>query len=96
MIAGQAAHLTVFQRTAQFTIPAENGPLDEQFVALWKRNYPEWRRRARHSAAGFPYTPSITSALDLAAPGPRVPATTATGRPSRVPTPGRALRPRPR
>jgi cyclohexanone monooxygenase len=65
VIAGQAAHLTVFQRTAQFTIPAENGPLDEQFVALWKQNYPEWRRRARHSAAGFPYTPSVTSALEV-------------------------------
>jgi len=26
VIAEQAAHLTVFQRTAQFTIPAENGP----------------------------------------------------------------------
>jgi cyclohexanone monooxygenase len=65
VIAEQAAHLTVFQRTAQFTIPAENGPLDAEFVALWKRNYPEWRRRARHSAAGFPYTPSITSALEV-------------------------------
>jgi cyclohexanone monooxygenase len=65
VIAEQAAHLTVFQRTAQFTIPAENGPLDEQFVALWKQNYPEWRRRARHSAAGFPYTPSVTSALEV-------------------------------
>ena len=67
VIAEQAAHLTVFQRTAQFTIPAENGPLDAEFVALWKRNYPEWRRRARHSAAGFPYTPSITSALEVSA-----------------------------
>ncbi len=67
VIAEQAAHLTVFQRTAQFTIPAENGPLDEDFVTLWKRNYPEWRRRARHSAAGFAYTPSITSALEVSA-----------------------------
>jgi cation diffusion facilitator CzcD-associated flavoprotein CzcO len=65
VIAEQAAHLTVFQRTAQFTIPAENGPLDEQFVALWKRNYPEWRRRARHSVGGFPYYRSITSALEV-------------------------------
>jgi cation diffusion facilitator CzcD-associated flavoprotein CzcO len=65
VIAEQAAHLTVFQRTAQFTIPAENGPLDEQFVALWKKNYPEWRRRARHSAAGFPYNASITSAFEV-------------------------------
>jgi cation diffusion facilitator CzcD-associated flavoprotein CzcO len=67
VIAKSAAQLTVFQRTAQFTIPAENGPLDEEFVALWKRNYPEWRRRARHSAAGFPYTASITSALEVTA-----------------------------
>jgi cyclohexanone monooxygenase len=67
VIAQQAAQLTVFQRTAQFTIPAENGPLDEDFVTLWKRNYPEWRRRARHSAAGFPYNASITSALEVSA-----------------------------
>ena len=67
VIAEQAAHLTVFQRTAQFTIPAENEPLDEQFVALWKQNYPEWRRRARHSAAGFAYNPSVTSAFEVPA-----------------------------
>jgi cation diffusion facilitator CzcD-associated flavoprotein CzcO len=65
VIGEQAAHLTVFQRTAQFTIPAENGPLDQDFVALWKRNYPEWRRRARQSMAGFPLTPSITHALEV-------------------------------
>jgi cyclohexanone monooxygenase len=64
VIAEQAAHLTVFQRTAQFTIPAENGPLDSELVALWKRNYPEWRRRARHSVAGFPYTASVLHALE--------------------------------
>ena len=45
VIAEQAGHLTVFQRTAQFTIPAANGPLDPQFADLWKQNYPEWRRR---------------------------------------------------
>ena len=67
VIAEQAAHLTVFQRTAQFTIPAENGPLDQDFVALWKQNYPEWRRRARHSLAGFPYTASVTQAFEVSA-----------------------------
>ena len=40
LIAEQAAHLTVFQRTAQFTIPAENEPLDEQFVALVEAELP--------------------------------------------------------
>ena len=64
VIAEQAGHLTVFQRTAQFSIPARNGPLDEDFVALWKANYPEWRRRARHSMAGFPFPASINSALE--------------------------------
>jgi cyclohexanone monooxygenase len=65
VIAQQAAQLTVFQRTAQFSIPAENGPLDKKFVDLWKQNYPEWRRRARHSMAGFPYTGSLTGALEV-------------------------------
>jgi cyclohexanone monooxygenase len=66
VIAAQAEQLTVFQRTAQFTIPAENGPLESEFVALWKQNYPEWRRRARHSMAGYPFTPSVTGALEVA------------------------------
>jgi cation diffusion facilitator CzcD-associated flavoprotein CzcO len=65
VIAEQAGHLTVFQRTAQFTIPAANGPLDPRFAALWKRNYPEWRRRGRHSLAGFPYAASVTTALEV-------------------------------
>jgi cyclohexanone monooxygenase len=64
VIAEQAGHLTVFQRTAQFTVPARNGPLEQDFVALWKANYPEWRRRARHSMAGFPFPVSIASALE--------------------------------
>ncbi|MFR9803169.1 flavin-containing monooxygenase [Pseudonocardia sp. RS010] len=65
VIAKQADHLTVFQRTAQFTIPAANGPLDPRFVEMWKQNYPEWRRRARHSAAGVPYTAMDVSALEV-------------------------------
>jgi cyclohexanone monooxygenase len=65
VIARQAEHLTVFQRTAQFTIPAANGPLDPKFVALWKQNYPEWRRRGRESAGGVPYTANDVSALEV-------------------------------
>lgn len=65
VIAEQAGHLTVFQRTAQFTIPAANGPLDPQFVELWKQNYREWRRRAKLSRAGIPYTGSDVSALEV-------------------------------
>jgi cation diffusion facilitator CzcD-associated flavoprotein CzcO len=65
VIAEQAGHLTVFQRTAQFTIPAENGPLDQKFVAMWKQNYQEWRRRTRQSAGGAPVSRSTMSALDV-------------------------------
>ena len=65
VIAEQAAHLTVFQRTAQFTIPAANGPLDPQLAGLWKQNYPEWRRRGRFSQGGIPYSVSAQSALDV-------------------------------
>lgn len=65
VIAEQAAHLTVFQRTAQFTIPAENGPLDEQYVSLFKRNYREWRRRARASRGGIPTAGATASALEV-------------------------------
>jgi cation diffusion facilitator CzcD-associated flavoprotein CzcO len=67
VIAEQAGQLTVFQRTAQFTIPAANGPLDPQLAGLWKQNYREWRRRGRHSRAGIPYPASTTSALEVSA-----------------------------
>ena len=33
VMAEQAAHLIVFQRTPNFSVPAKNGPLDPQFVA---------------------------------------------------------------
>src|SRR3981189_3058173 len=65
VIAGQAEHLTVLQRTAQFTIPPRNGPLDQEFVGLWKQNYQEWRRRGRYSRGGIPYPASVTSALEV-------------------------------
>ncbi|MDH4074995.1 MAG: NAD(P)/FAD-dependent oxidoreductase [Acidimicrobiia bacterium] len=41
VIAKTAGHLTVFQRTAQFTIPARNGPLDPAEQAEVKANYAE-------------------------------------------------------
>ncbi|NJN50588.1 MAG: NAD(P)/FAD-dependent oxidoreductase [Gammaproteobacteria bacterium] len=43
IIAQEAAHLTVFQRTPNYSIPAHNGPLDPQRVAEVKANYPAFR-----------------------------------------------------
>ena len=47
LIAEQAAHVTVFQRTANFSIPARNGPLTAEERQSFRQNYPEIRRKAR-------------------------------------------------
>jgi cyclohexanone monooxygenase len=47
VIAEQAAHLTVFQRTPNFSVPARNYHLDPEFVAEFKRNYRTHRELAR-------------------------------------------------
>ena len=43
IIAEQAAELTVFQRTANYSVPAHNGALDPQFVHEIKTTYAEFR-----------------------------------------------------
>ncbi len=53
IIAQQAAHLFVFQRTPNFTIPAWNAPLDPEHERSLKANYTEHRRKNRESRAGF-------------------------------------------
>jgi cyclohexanone monooxygenase len=47
VIAEQASHLTVFQRTANFSIPARNAPLTPKERDLFRSNYREIRRIAR-------------------------------------------------
>lgn len=46
-LARDAQHLTVFQRTAHYSIPAHNRPLDPEYVRGWKENYKERRKAAR-------------------------------------------------
>ena len=67
LIAEQAEHLTVFQRTPNFMVPAHNGPLDPEFERDWKAAYAEWRRKGRESFGGFPYPAGNRSALELSA-----------------------------
>lgn len=52
IIAQQAEHLTVFQRTPNFSIPAWNGPLPEEQRKAMKANYGALRSKARNSYAG--------------------------------------------
>lgn len=65
IIAEQAAHLTVFQRTPSFSMPARNAPLDPQFVQAVKTDYAARRQQARASVFGVPGTPPTRSALEV-------------------------------
>ena len=46
-IAKQALQLNVFQRTANFSIPARNSPLSQEAQQAFKQDYPAHRARAR-------------------------------------------------
>ena len=64
-IAAQAEELFVFQRTPNFSVPAKNGPLDQQLWADVKANYPQLREDARHTPTGLPFSPGTESALGV-------------------------------
>ena len=46
-----AGRLTVFQRSAQYSVPSGNGPVSEEYVKKIKANYDRiWNRSAAHSS----------------------------------------------
>jgi cyclohexanone monooxygenase len=64
-IAKQARQLFVFQRTANFSLPAQNGPMDPEKEAKHKAEYPQRRADAVNTPfaiAGYP--PPTQSALE--------------------------------
>ena len=63
IIAAQAAHLFVFQRTPNFSVPARNAPLDPDYERQVKAGYADFRRQARESRVGFVVERSEASAL---------------------------------
>ena len=68
VIARQAEHLTVFQRTPQYTIPARHGTIDRKFLEKTvKPNYDDLMERARWSTGGFPMDRDERSALEISA-----------------------------
>jgi cyclohexanone monooxygenase len=67
LVARQAAHLFVFQRTPNFSIPARNAPLDPEHERRWKANYAEHRHQARESRIGFVVERNEHSALEVPA-----------------------------
>jgi cyclohexanone monooxygenase len=65
IIARQAKHLYVFQRTANFSLPARNAPLDPAKERTHKAEYPERRRAAFDTPFGIAgYPPPLKSARD--------------------------------
>jgi cation diffusion facilitator CzcD-associated flavoprotein CzcO len=67
LIAEQAAHLTVFQRTPNFSMPALNAPLDPEAIAERKARCPEIRQAMRESRAGVIVPMPEHSALSVEA-----------------------------
>ncbi|MBM7656438.1 flavin-containing monooxygenase [Neobacillus cucumis] len=64
VIAKEAAHLTVFQRTPQYTVPARNHPYTKEYIHQAKENFHEIKKTIRASLAGLPTPPSDRSALE--------------------------------
>jgi cyclohexanone monooxygenase len=68
VIARQAAHVTVFQRTPNFSIPARNGPMPEEYAKSWKDAYPDRRAEARLTRNGILANPNDRSAIETPEP----------------------------
>jgi cyclohexanone monooxygenase len=64
-IARAAAHLYVFQRSANFSVPASNAPLSALALAEVKATYPERRRRCRENGGGSLHEPYPAKTLDV-------------------------------
>ncbi len=65
LIAQQAKHLYVFQRTANFSLPARNAPLHPETERSHKARYRERRQAALHTPFGIAgHPPPTKSALD--------------------------------
>jgi cation diffusion facilitator CzcD-associated flavoprotein CzcO len=64
MIAQQAKHLTVFQRTPNYCVPARNGKVDPELVRARKADYDRIKETIRNSYFGFEYNFIMKSALE--------------------------------
>ena len=65
IIAKQAEHLYVFQRTANFSLPARNMPMPAEKERTHKAEYPERRRAAYDTPFGIAgHPPPVKSALE--------------------------------
>jgi cyclohexanone monooxygenase len=64
IIAAQAAELTVFQRTPNYSVPAHNHPLDPDYRARVKAEYDGLRERQRNGFAAADFRANMEPGLD--------------------------------
>jgi cation diffusion facilitator CzcD-associated flavoprotein CzcO len=67
VIAETARHLTVFQRTANYSVPARNAPLSAEFRAYIRANHPEIQRVMHSTTNGHPFIIEDRSVFDVTA-----------------------------
>lgn len=67
LIAQQAEHLYVFQRTPNYSMPARNAPLEPQYVEDVLASFDERRELSRWSDAGTPFPPAAKGTLEASA-----------------------------
>lgn len=64
VIAPQCTHLSVFQRTPNYSVPAANAPVSDEEDRAVKANYRARREQAANSPSGLGFAPNKVSALD--------------------------------
>ena len=65
IVAREAAHLTVFQRTPNFALPAHNGPSPAERIAPRVSDLATFRQEARLSMVGVPLPPATVPSWAL-------------------------------
>jgi cation diffusion facilitator CzcD-associated flavoprotein CzcO len=65
VVAETAAHLTVFQRTANYSIPANNMPLTPELKRMFKEKAAEIRETTRSTPNGYPFHVNPRKALEI-------------------------------
>ncbi len=65
VLAAQAGHLTVFQRTANYSVPARNGPLSEEFKRHFRDNLASFRELVQDTPNGHPFRIAERKVFDV-------------------------------
>jgi len=66
VIAEQAAHLTVFQRTPNYSMPAHNGSIPDADLEAWARDPRAYRAASKGTQGGFQNDPGTALATQTA------------------------------